>query len=149
MSIPLQFRNNYRDTLAVASQDIAIAEQTYLAQARVLKQQQQKFYLSMPRLTERYREWRELVLNSGLEAASGLAQRWRAGDIDTSVYLQSQRQLSTSYLAGLSLETALYTSWLDWMGASGQLEAYLNTQLAISSVTNHSGSGQNASAAKY
>ncbi|NRB25717.1 TolC family protein [Shewanella sp.] len=149
LSIPLQFRNNYRDTLAVASQDIAIAEQTYLAQARVLKQQQQKFYLSMPRLTERYREWRELVLNSGLEAASGLAQRWRAGDIDTSVYLQSQRQLSTSYLAGLSLETALYTSWLDWMGASGQLEAYLNTQLAISSVTNHSGSGQNASAAKY
>lgn len=149
LSIPLQFRNNYRDTLAVASQEIAIAEQTYLAQARVLKQQQQKFYLSMPRLTERYREWRELVLNSGLEAASGLAQRWRAGDIDTSVYLQSQRQLSTSYLAGLSLETALYTSWLDWMGASGQLEAYLNTQLAISSVTNHSGSGQNASAAKY
>ena len=149
LSIPLQIRNNYSDTLAVASQEIAIAEQTYLAQERVLKQQQKKFYLSMPRLTERYQEWRELVLNSGHEAASGLAQQWRAGDINTSVYLQSQRQLSTSYLIGLSLETALYTSWLDWMGASGQLEAYLNAQLPRLSKTNHSVSGQNTSSAKY
>lgn len=129
ISIPLQFRNNYSDALAVATQEIAIAEQTYLAQARVLKQQQKKFYLAMPRLTARYQDWRDIVLNSGHQAASGLAQQWRAGDIDTSVYLQSQRQLSTSYLAGLSLETALYTSWLEWMGASGQLEVFLLTQL--------------------
>ncbi|BAJ03746.1 TolC family protein [Shewanella violacea] len=149
LSIPLQFRNNFSDTLAVASQEIAIAEQTYLAQERVLKQQEKKFYLTMPRLTQRYQEWRELVLNSGHKAASGLAQQWRAGDIDTSVYLQSQRQLSSSYLAGLSLETALYTSWLDWMGSSGQLDAYLHAQLPSSSVSNHSGSGQNTSSAKY
>ncbi|AQS38173.1 outer membrane protein [Shewanella psychrophila] len=148
-SIPLQIRNNYSDTLAVASQEIAIAEQTYLAQERVLKQQQQKFYLAMPRLTERYQDWRELVLNSGHEAASGLAQQWRAGDIETSVYLQSQRQLSTSYLAGLSLETALYTSWLEWMGASGQLETYLNAQLPGLSEINHAGADQNGSSAQH
>ena len=149
LSIPLQFRNNYSDTFAVASQGIAIAEQTYLAQERVLKQQQKKFYLAMPRLNERYQDWRELVLNSGQEAASGLALQWRAGDIETSVYLQSQRQLSSSYLAGLSLETALYTSWLEWMGASGQLETYLNTQLTASSEINHSGVELNSASAKY
>ncbi|WP_428847822.1 hypothetical protein [Shewanella abyssi] len=58
-----------------------------------------------------------------------LAQLWKAGDINTSDYLQSQRQISNSYLAGLALESALYENWLTWMGASGQLEFYLNSQL--------------------
>lgn len=40
LSIPLQIRNNYSDTLAVASQEIAIAEQRYLTSERVLTQQQ-------------------------------------------------------------------------------------------------------------
>ena len=131
LSIPLQFRNNYSDTLAVASQEIAVAEQTYLARERVLIQQQKKFNLSLPRLTERYQEWRELVFHSGQEAASALGQQWKAGDINTSDYLQSQRQLSSSFLAGLSLETALYSSWLEWMGASGQLEVFLSAQLPV------------------
>ena len=131
LSIPLQFRNNYSDTLAVASQEIAVAEQVYLARERVLIQQQKKFNLSLPRLTERYQEWRELVFHSGQEAASALGQQWKAGDINTSDYLQSQRQLSSSFLAGLSLETALYSSWLEWMGASGQLEVFLSAQLPV------------------
>lgn len=129
LSIPLQIRNNYSDTLAVAGQEIAVAEQSYLARERVLTQQQKKFNLSLPRLTERYQEWRELVFHSGQEAALALGQQWKAGDINTSDYLQSQRQLSSSFLAGLSLETALYSSWLEWMGASGQLESFLNAQL--------------------
>lgn len=135
VSIPLQFRNNYSDTLAVASQEIAVAEQTYLARERVLIQQQKKFNLSLPRLTERYQEWRELVFHSGQEAASALGQQWQAGDINTSDYLQSQRQLSSNFLVGLSLETALYSSWLEWMGASGQLEGFFSAQLPVA--TNH------------
>ncbi|NRD72319.1 TolC family protein [Shewanella sp. VB17] len=131
LSIPLQIRNNYSDTLAVASQEIAIAEQRYLTSERVLTQQQKKFNLSLPRLTERYQDWRELVLGSGQEAALALSQQWKSGDINTSDYLQSQRLLSSSYLAGLSLETALYSSWLEWMGASGQLETFLNSQLSV------------------
>lgn len=130
VSIPLQFRNNYSEVIAVANEEIAIAEQTYLARERVLLQQQKQFSLSLPRLKQRYQDWRELVLTSGGEAAKSLAQQWKTGDINTSDYLQSQRQMSSSYLAGLTLESALYESWLTWMGASGQLESYLNSQLA-------------------
>ena len=130
VSIPLQFRNNYSEVIAVANEEIAIAEQTYLAKERVLSQQQKQFSLSLPRLTQRYQDWRELVLTSGGEAAKSLAQQWQTGDINTSDYLQSQRQMSSSYLAGLTLESALYENWLTWMGASGQLESYLNSQLA-------------------
>ncbi|MCL1056709.1 TolC family protein [Shewanella gelidimarina] len=129
VSIPLQFRNNYSEAIASASQEIAIAEQTYLAAERVLLQQQKQFSLSIPRLTQRYQDWRELVIITGSKAATSLGQQWRAGDINTSDYLQSQRQISNSYLAGLTLESALYENWLTWMGASGQLEHYLNNQL--------------------
>jgi cobalt-zinc-cadmium efflux system outer membrane protein len=129
VSIPLQFRNNYSEVIAVANEGITIAEQTYLAQERVLLQQQKQFTLSLPRLTQHYQDWRELVLTSGLAAAKSLAQQWKTGDINTSDYLQSQRQMSNSYLAGLALESALYENWLTWMGASGQLEYYLNSQL--------------------
>ena len=133
LSIPLQIRNNYSNTLAVASQEIAVAEQRYLTRERVLIQQQKKFNLSLPRLTERYQDWRKLVLSSGQEAAMALGQQWKSGDINTSDYLQSRRQLSSSYLAGLSLETALYSSWLEWMGVSGQLETFLTAQLSATS----------------
>ncbi|QQX80717.1 TolC family protein [Shewanella sp. KX20019] len=129
VSIPLQFRNNYSEVIAVASEGITIAEQTYLAQERVLLQQQKQFSLSLPRLTQRYQDWSELVLTTSAAAVKNLAQQWRAGDINTSDYLQSQRQISNSYLAGLALESALYENWLTWMGASGQLEFYLNSQL--------------------
>ncbi|MEZ9595162.1 TolC family protein [Shewanella sp. 10N.261.52.F9] len=130
VSIPLQIRNNYSEAIAVASQGVAIAEQTYLAQERVLLQQQKQFSLSLPRLTQRYQDWSELVLTSGTQAARSLSQQWQAGDINTSDYLQSQRQMSGSYLAGLALESALYERWLSWMGTSGQLEGYLNSQLS-------------------
>lgn len=130
VSIPLQFRNNYSEVIAVANEGITIAEQTYLAKERVLLQQQKQFSLSLPRLTKRYQDWSELVLTSGSEAAKNLAQLWQTGDINTSDYLQSQRQMSSSYLAGLDLESALYENWLTWMGTSGQLEFYLNRQLS-------------------
>lgn len=130
VSIPLQFRNNYNEVIAVANEEIAIAEQTYLAKERLLLQQQKQFSLSLPRLKRRYQDWRELVLTSGGEAAKSLTQQWQTGDINTSDYLQSQRQMSSSYLAGLTLESALYENWLTWMGVSGQLESYLNSQLA-------------------
>ncbi|MGS0683377.1 TolC family protein [Shewanella sp. 125m-7] len=130
VSIPLQFRNNYSEAIAVANQGIVIAEQTYLGEERVLLQQQKQFSLSLPRLTERYQDWSELVLTSGAKAAQSLSQQWQTGDINTSDYLQGQRQMSSSYIAGLTLESALYESWLSWMGASGQLEGYLNSQLS-------------------
>lgn len=129
LSIPLQIRNNYSEKLAMATNDIAIAEQTYLARERIITQQQKLFHLSLPRLQQRYQEWRELVLTSGAGVADALGQQWQAGDISTSDYLQSQRQLASSYLAGISIESALYQSWLDWMGQSGQLESYFLQQL--------------------
>ncbi|MBS0041260.1 TolC family protein [Shewanella sp. M16] len=125
VSIPLQVRNNYSELQAVADKGIAIAEQGYLARERVLTAKQKQFLYALPRLLERYQDWRELVQVSGAKAAKSLSQQWQAGDVSTSEYLQSRRQLAASYLVGLNLETAIYQSWLTWMGESGQLMPFI------------------------
>lgn len=138
ISIPLQVRNNYSELQAVADKGIAIAEQGYLARERVLTAKQKQFLYALPRLLDRYQDWRELVQVSGAKAAKSLSQQWQAGDVSTSEYLQSRRQLAASYLVGLNLETAIYQSWLTWMGESGQLMPFLNgTAEQISQAPSH------------
>ncbi len=121
VAIPLQVRNNYSELLSVADKGIAIAEQNYLARERVLTAKQAQFNNALPRLLARYQDWRERVKASGSKAAKSLSELWRSGYVSTSEYLQSRRQLASSYLVGLNLETAIYQSWLTWMGDSGQL----------------------------
>lgn len=133
VAIPLQVRNNYSELQAVADKGIAIAEQKYLARERVLTAKQAQFTNALPRLLARYQDWRERVAASGSKAAKSLSEQWRSGDVSTSEYLQSRRQLAASYLVGLNLETAIYQSWLTWMGDSGQLLPMIDT-LADTSV---------------
>lgn len=127
VAIPLQVRNNYSELQSVADKGIAIAEQNYLARERVLTAKQAQFNNALPRLLARYQDWRERVEASGSKAAKSLSEQWRSGDMSTSEYLQSRRQLAASYLVGLNLETAIYQSWLTWMGDSGQLLPFIDT----------------------
>ena len=134
VSIPLQVRNNYNELQAVADKSMAIAEQGYLARERVLTAKQQQVLHALPRLLERYQDWRELAQTSAAKAAKSLDQQWQAGDVSTSEYLQSRRQLAASYLVGLNLETAIYQSWLSWMGESGQLMPLLDSSAELKSL---------------
>lgn len=135
VAIPLQVRNNYSELQSVADKGIAIAEQSYLARERVLTAKQAQFNNALPRLLARYQDWRERVAASGSKAAKSLSEQWRSGDVSTSEYLQSRRQLAASYLVGLNLETAIYQSWLTWMGDSGQLLPFIDS-LTANSPTN-------------
>ncbi|ASK70650.1 transporter [Shewanella bicestrii] len=135
VAIPLQVRNNYSELQSVADKGIAIAEQNYLARERVLTAKQAQFANALPRLLARYQDWRERVAASGSKAAKSLSEQWRSGDVSTSEYLQSRRQLAASYLVGLNLETAIYQSWLTWMGDSGQLLPVVDTFADKSSST--------------
>ncbi|MDI5834918.1 TolC family protein [Shewanella xiamenensis] len=132
VAIPLQVRNNYSELQSVADKGIAIAEQSYLARERVLTAKQAQFNNALPRLLARYQDWRERVAASGSKAAKSLSEQWRSGDVSTSEYLQSRRQLAASYLVGLNLETAIYQSWLTWMGDSGQLLPFIDSLTATS-----------------
>ncbi|WP_394493331.1 TolC family protein [Shewanella sp. ENK2] len=132
VSIPLTVRNNYHNSFAAANESIAIAEQSYLATEKALHQQWQLFTRAIPRLLTRYQDWQQLVEQSGQEATALISGQWQTGDISTSDYLQSQRQMSTSFVAGVNLEANLYQHWLTWMGDSGQLEQVLQQHFMTS-----------------
>lgn len=138
VAVPLHIRNNYNELHVMASQDIAIAEQNYLARERVLSAKESQFTRALPRLLARYQDWRELVQASGAKVSQSLSQQWQAGDVSTSEYLQSRRQLAASYLVGLNLETAIYQRWLTWMGESGQLMPFIEQRLTVTQSTNPS-----------
>ncbi len=129
VSIPLQVRNSFDEQYGLALQQVVIAEQAYLAKERVLTLQQRQFSLTMPRLISRYHDWQLLVEQSGMAAADALQQQWRSGDINTSDYLQSRRQIASSYFAGLQLEQAIYQNWLTWMGDSGELYPFVTSKV--------------------
>ncbi|WP_345858175.1 TolC family protein [Shewanella algae] len=131
VSVPLQLRNDYRESIKAAMEAVTAASAQYQSIEMALKQQQQQFNYSLPRLKQSWLDWQQQALVAGRKAAELLGQRWRSGDLSTSDYLTSRRQLASSFQAGLELEAALYQSWLEWMGASGQLPGAL-PKIAVS-----------------
>ncbi|MBV7315293.1 TolC family protein [Shewanella sp. NIFS-20-20] len=140
LSIPLQVRNRYQAEYAQAGEAVIMAEQQYLVTERQLQQDYQLFQASIPNLLARYQDWRELVYRAGSEIASTLAQQWRSGDLATGDYLQSQRQLASSYQVGLQLEQAIYNQWINWMASSGQLTLWFEQIYGQAAITSSSSS---------
>lgn len=130
VSVPLHLRNDYSESIKAAMEAVTAAKAQYQSIEMALKQQQQ-FNYSLPRLKQSWLDWQQQALVAGRKAAELLGQRWRSGDLSTSDYLTSRRQLASSFQAGLELEAALYQSWLEWMGASGQLPGAL-PKIAVS-----------------
>ncbi|AXQ14545.1 hypothetical protein AYI72_10765 [Shewanella algae] len=131
VSVPLHLRNDYSESIKAAMEAVTAAKAQYQSIEMALKQQQQQFNYSLPRLKQSWLDWQQQALVAGRKAAELLGQRWRSGDLSTSDYLTSRRQLASSFQAGLELEAALYQSWLEWMGASGQLPGAL-PKIAVS-----------------
>ncbi|PWF93507.1 TolC family protein [Shewanella algae] len=131
VSVPLHLRNDYSESIKAAMEAVTAAKAQYQSIEMALKQQQQQFNYSLPRLKQSWLDWQQKALVAGRKAAELLGQRWRSGDLSTSDYLTSRRQLASSFQAGLELEAALYQSWLEWMGASGQLPGAL-PEIAVS-----------------
>ncbi|MCE9851134.1 TolC family protein [Shewanella chilikensis] len=131
VSVPLQLRNDYSESIKAAMEAVTAASAQFQSIEMALKQQQQQFSYSLPRLKQSWLDWQQQALVAGRKAAELLGQRWRSGDLSTSDYLTSRRQLASSFQAGLELEAALYQSWLEWMGASGQLPGAL-PKIAVS-----------------
>ncbi|MGI2854784.1 TolC family protein [Shewanella algae] len=131
ISVPLQLRNDYRESIKAAMEAVTAASAQYQSVEMALKQQELQFNYSLPRLKQSWLDWQQQALVAGRQAAELLGQRWRSGDLSTSDYLTSRRQLASSFQAGLELEAALYQSWLEWMGASGQLPGAL-PKIAVS-----------------
>lgn len=79
-------------------------------------------------------DWSATGAPSLAQQSDLLERLWRAGELNVTDYLVQLNQTLDTQVSGLELERALRLAWFDWLGASGQLGAWLG--MPIESVAN-------------
>ena len=129
LSIPLNFRNNYRAEIDIARKKYLQAEQLSLQAWRDLRRDittQTRHYQLM---REAWVQWQQSGQKSMNRQLKLLKQLWRAGDLSTTDYLVQIKQNLDTQSAGIELQTTLWASWLTWLDSTAQIEAWLQLNL--------------------
>lgn len=125
-SIPLQVRNDFRSNVDAAQ-----------AEALQAEQEAHQVYRNLLSRLNSARERYKLVANAWSHWLSqgriSLQQRielletlWRAGELGTTDYLLQVQQTLDTQIAGVELHGDLWSAWIEWLSASGTLDAWLN-----------------------
>ncbi len=125
LSIPLQIRNSYSESVTAARAEAVGAE----ANARKMRQ---RVEARLNATTERYlaaaSAWQDWQ-NSGagdLEAQRTLLKTlWEAGELNAVSYLIQLNQTFDAQAAAIDLKGALWRSWFDWLDASNSTTSWL------------------------
>ncbi len=125
LSIPLQIRNSYSESVTAARAEAVGAE----ANARKMRQ---RVEARLNATTERYlaaaSAWQDWQ-NSGagdLEAQRTLLKTlWEAGELNAVSYLIQLNQTFDAQAAAIDLKGALWRSWFDWLDASNSATSWL------------------------
>jgi cobalt-zinc-cadmium efflux system outer membrane protein len=125
LTVPLPIRNNYRAELdaARASSEAALAGVD--AQRLSLRARQRESAARYAALREACIAFAGSRAAAFDERAALLERLWRAGEIGTSDYLVQLRQSLDTALSGTTLENETWQAWIDHLGASGRLNAWL------------------------
>lgn len=125
VSIPLFVRNTYRAEVEAANADALRAEQVYrnrLRRARGELQAAAKRYQSTRSALDNWE-------NSGENRLKGritlLKRLWQAGEIGTTDYLVQLQQTLDTQISAAALRAEVWEAWIQWLGASGQIEYWL------------------------
>ncbi len=125
LSIPLQIRNSYSESVTAARAEAVGAE----ANARKMRQ---RVEARLNATTERYlaaaSAWQDWQ-NSGagdLEAQRTLLKTlWEAGELNAVSYLIQLNQTFDAQAAAIDLKGALWRTWFDWLDASNSTTSWL------------------------
>ncbi|MDQ7018632.1 MAG: TolC family protein [Robiginitomaculum sp.] len=125
LSIPLQIRNSYSESVTAARAEAVGAE----ANARKMRQ---RVEARLNATTERYlaaaSAWQDWQ-NGGagdLEAQRTLLKTlWEAGELNAVSYLIQLNQTFDAQAAAIDLKGALWRSWFDWLDASNSATSWL------------------------
>lgn len=127
VSIPLFVRNRFDDEVAAALAGRSKARQNaddvlLRARARLVS------------ATERYDlarsawiDWKSTGEESLTRQTRQLRKLWEAGELGTTDYLVQLTATLDVQERALALREALWRAWFEWLGASGQVEAWLGT----------------------
>ena len=133
VSIPLFVRNDFRAEVSASSEEAIALERRLqdmvrVARARLLST------VERYRLTrEAWQEWRQAG-DISLQRQSDVLQRlWQAGELGTTDYLLQLTQSLDTYASAVELRGSLWKGWVDYLAASGRLDAWLGLDARFTS----------------
>lgn len=124
-SMPLNLRNNYRAEVTAATAQAIVEEKTLLDLHR---QAASRFdgSLSVYRLTHAaWRQWQRHGQGELAHQLSLVERIWKAGELGTTDYLLQTGQNIGTQVTAAELQGDLWQAWVEWLSASGQVEAWV------------------------
>lgn len=124
-TMPLNIRNRYNHEIAAARAELSLFE-------RAAENTRVRARHRMLAASERYRHTREAWLSwqrSGepnqSQQAELLERLVQAGELSTTDYLVQLNQTLDAAMDALELRREFWRAWFEWLGASGQIDAWL------------------------
>lgn len=125
MSIPLPLFNRFGDEVDAAAAERHAAQQTgedvsRRARARLISAME-RYRLALAA----WKDWQKTGEASLKRQQEQLRRLWKAGDIGTTDYLVHAGQTLDLRESALDLQETLWKAWLEWLSASGQIDAWI------------------------
>jgi cobalt-zinc-cadmium efflux system outer membrane protein len=132
ISVPLFVRNSYRAEVVAAKADARVAAAN-LARLRLeLDARAARTAATFEAIHKAWQQWQRSPGTDVERRATLLERLWRAGELSTTDYLLQLQQTLDTALAGADLEGRLWSSYTDYLAATGQLEGWLDLAAARS-----------------
>ena len=128
LSIPLFARNDFRAEVGASSEESIAMERQLQDMARVARARLLSTVERYRLTREAWQEWQHTG-DISLQRQTDVLQRlWRAGELGTTDYLLQLTQSLDTHASAVELRGSLWEGWVDYLAASGQLEAWLGLE---------------------
>lgn len=125
-SMPLKIRNNNGAALSASRQHAFETESLYRAAHTKQRIAIETSQTVLDTYRRHYGRWQSLVAGKGEHLRTTLLNRWSAGDINTTEYLQTLQQYSESQWAGIELKRQIDLAQVNWLVQTGQVVTHFN-----------------------
>jgi len=129
--IPLFVRNDYSAEVTAARATADEAAALLHDRRRQAVAEAEQAGTSYNALHEAWRRWQRSRVASVDERATLLQRVWEAGELSTADYLVQLKQNIDTELAACGLRARAWQAFADWLGASGDLDRWLDTDGSV------------------
>jgi len=125
ITIPLNIRNSYRAEIDAARSEYLQSEQLAQQSYRNLKSEIVSKTRQYQLTQQAWRQWVSAGEVSVERQLKLLKRLWQAGDLSTTDYLVQIKQNLDTQSAGIELQSTVWSSWLNWLDVTAQIESWL------------------------
>lgn len=127
-SVPIQIRNNYKAEVDAANAEMIQAERESIDAYRKLKSRLEVSIVSYQLSREAWLEWEQSGADTLSEQIILLERLWESGEMNTTDYLIQLKQALETKASAIEQRGHMWSSWSEWLIASGQIEHWLYQQ---------------------